>query len=61
MKKDAFVRISGWSLIVGAIVFLPGVSAMMLYDTQYAKDLRSWREVGVFGRATPAQTPTIFS
>jgi hypothetical protein len=36
MKKDAFVRISGWSLIVGAIVFLPGVSAMMLYDTQYA-------------------------
>lgn len=35
MKNDAFVRISGWSLIVGAIVFLPGVIAMMLYDTQY--------------------------
>ena len=40
MKKDAFVRISGWSLIVGAIVFLPGVSAMMLYDTQYA--INNW-------------------
>ncbi len=35
MKKDAFVRLSGWSLIVGAIVFLLGVIAMMLYDTQY--------------------------
>ena len=40
MKKDAFVQISGWSLIVGAIVFLPGVSAMMLYDTQYA--INNW-------------------
>lgn len=36
MKKDAFVRLSGWLLIVGAIVFLPGVIAMMLYDTPYA-------------------------
>lgn len=40
MKKDALVRISGWSLIAGAIVFLPGVSAMMLYDTQYA--INNW-------------------
>jgi hypothetical protein len=41
MKKDAFVRLSGWSLIVGAIVFLPGVIAMMLYDTRYEINLNS--------------------
>jgi hypothetical protein len=34
--KNVLVRLSGWSLLLGAIVFLPGVSAMMLYDTQYA-------------------------
>ena len=36
MKKDAFVRLSGRSLTVGAIVFLPCVIAIGLYDTQYA-------------------------
>jgi hypothetical protein len=36
MKKNILVRLSGWSFILGAIVFLPGISAMMLYDTPYA-------------------------
>jgi hypothetical protein len=34
MKKDAFVRLSGWSIIVGAIAFLPGAIGMGLYESQ---------------------------
>ena len=35
MNKSIFVRLAGWSLIVGTTVFLPGLFAMMLYDTKY--------------------------
>ena len=48
MKKNTFVRLSGWSLIVGAIVFLPGVITMMLYDTQYVNTINLDSEVAVF-------------
>jgi len=41
MKKYAFIRLSGWLFMVGALVFLPGVSAMMLYDSQYAVNWES--------------------
>jgi hypothetical protein len=34
MKKDAFVRLSGWSIIVGAIAFLPGAIGMGFYESQ---------------------------
>ena len=34
MEKDAFVRLSGWSLIVGAIAFLPGAIGMLFYESQ---------------------------
>ena len=33
MKKDTFVRLSGWSLIVGAITFLPGAIGMGFYES----------------------------
>jgi hypothetical protein len=48
MKKNTFVRLSGWSLIVGAIVFLPGVITLMLYDTQYVNTINLDSEVAVF-------------
>lgn len=35
MNKSKFVRLAGWSLILGTFVFLPGLFAMMLYDTKY--------------------------
>ena len=34
MKKDAFVRLSGRSLTVGAIAFLPGAIGMLFYESQ---------------------------
>ena len=33
MKKDTFVRLSGWSLIVGVITFLPGAIGMGFYES----------------------------
>jgi hypothetical protein len=41
MNRNIFVRLAGWSLMVGAVLFLPGASAMMLYDTQYAIEFDS--------------------
>jgi hypothetical protein len=34
MKKNDFIRLGGWSLMVGAIVFLPGAISMLLADSQ---------------------------
>jgi len=33
MEKDAFVRLSGWSIIVGAIAFLSGAIGMLFYES----------------------------
>jgi len=34
MKKDTFVRLSGWSITVGAIAFLPGAIGQLYYESQ---------------------------
>jgi hypothetical protein len=47
MKKNTFFQLSGWSLIAGAIVFLPGAIAMLLYDTQYTDTINLDSKVAV--------------
>jgi hypothetical protein len=34
MRKDVPIQLSGWSLIVGAIAFLPGAIGMLFYESQ---------------------------
>ena len=34
MSKSNFIRLSGWSFIVGAIAFLPGAIAMLFWESQ---------------------------
>ena len=34
MRKADFIRLSGWSFIFGAIVFLPGAIGMLFYESQ---------------------------
>jgi hypothetical protein len=34
MRKDASIQLSGWSLIVGGIAFLPGAIGMLFYESQ---------------------------
>ena len=48
MNKSIFVRLAGWSLMVGAVIFLPGVSAMMLYDTQYTNAINLDSQVSIW-------------
>jgi hypothetical protein len=34
MRKDVPIQLSGWSMIVGAIAFLPGAIGMLFYESQ---------------------------
>jgi len=34
MNKSNFIRLSGWSFIIGAIAFLPGAIGMLFYGSQ---------------------------
>jgi len=34
MSKSNFIRLSGWSFIIGAIAFLPGAIGMLFYESQ---------------------------
>ena len=34
MRKNVLIQLSGWSIIVGAIAFLPGAIGMLFYESQ---------------------------
>ena len=34
MKKESFIKLSGWSFIIGAVAFLPGAIAMLSWESQ---------------------------
>jgi hypothetical protein len=34
MRKNVLIQLGGWSMIVGAIAFLPGAIGMLFYESQ---------------------------
>jgi len=50
MKKEKFIRLSGWLLKVGAVIFLPGGITMLFWNTDV---IRSWNpfllQIAAFG------------